>query len=126
MALILIVDDSEAHRRQLESDLVRAGHEVLQASDGVHGLEVLDSQPAVSLIVCDVNMPRMSGLAMVEKLRQRPEQKDLPVLMLTTEADPAMKERGKASGVSAWAMKPFDPGKLCAAIDRLLARRRAP
>ena len=120
MALILIVDDSETHRRELEAGLSVAGHQVLHAVDGVDGLEVLAKNPAIQVIICDVNMPRMNGLAMIEKARMMAGFDKTPVVMLTTEADPALKARGAAAGVRAWATKPFDTKKLLVAIERLI------
>ena len=122
MPLILIVDDSETHRKQLQAELSQAHYEVLEAADGVQGLEVVEAHPQIDLILCDVNMPRMSGLMMVEKLRAKREGKNIPVMMLTTEADPALKERGKAAGVSAWAIKPFDAKKVIVAIEKLIKK----
>ena len=122
MARILIVDDSETLRSQLKGDLAKASFEVLEAADGLEGLELLQKQPIVDLIICDVNMPRLDGFAMCEKLRERPELKSIPIFMLTTETLPEMKERGRALQITAWIIKPYDTSKLLGAIGKVLAR----
>ena len=122
MTRILIVDDSETLRSQLKGDLAKASFEVLEAADGLEGLDTLQAHPHVDLIICDVNMPRLDGFAMCEKVRERPELKAIPVFMLTTETLPEMKERGRALRITAWIIKPYDATKLLSAIGKVLSR----
>ncbi len=77
MKTILTVDDSRTMRDMLRAALAGAGFDVVQAEDGVHGLEVLAGcDPDV--IVTDVNMPRMDGLTFIEKLRQNADKRAIP------------------------------------------------
>jgi two-component system chemotaxis response regulator CheY len=73
------------------------------------------------MLICDVNMPRMNGLEMLEKLRSDVRWKALPVVMLTTEGQPALIERAKKAGAQGWIIKPFKAALLVAAVQRLTA-----
>lgn len=118
MKTILTVDDSRTMRQLLRSALSDAGFDVIQAEDGVHGLEVLEGC-APDVIITDVNMPRMDGLTFIERLRADGERRAIPVLVLTTENDAPKKARAKAAGATGWIVKPFDPKKLVDAINRV-------
>ena len=120
MAKIMIVDDSETLRSQLRKCLEGAGHQVIEGTDGLNGIEVLGQNQDVKLIVCDVNMPRLDGLSMCQKVHVMPEHSKTPIIMLTTEANPEMKTKGKEAGVIAWVTKPYDETKLLAAVDKIL------
>jgi two-component system chemotaxis response regulator CheY len=110
---ILTVDDSRTMRDMLRLSLESAGFRVVQAEDGVHGLEVLAGEMP-DVIVTDINMPRMDGFGFIEAVRR-----STPVLVLTTEVDAEKKSRAKAAGATGWIVKPFDPVKLVDAIRRV-------
>ncbi|HVX35187.1 MAG TPA: response regulator [Hyphomicrobium sp.] len=117
---ILTVDDSRTMRDMLRMALAEAGFNVLQAVDGVDGLEVLQrSTPDV--IVTDINMPKMDGFGLIEAVRQDSRYRKVPILVLTTESDSAKKLRAKEAGATGWIVKPFEPTKLIAAIRRVAA-----
>ncbi len=122
MAKILIVDDSEALRTQLRKDLESSGHDVTEAIDGLDGLKQLSKDDKTELIICDVNMPRMDGLSMCEKINEDSKYSQIKLFMLTTEASPDMKVRGKQVGVKAWITKPYALEKLLTAIDKICAK----
>lgn len=117
--LILTVDDSSTMRQMLSFTLSKAGFQVLEAVDGVEALEVVKGQK-VDLVVTDVNMPRMDGITLTRSLRGLPEFKFTPILILTTEAGPDMKAKGKEAGATGWMVKPFSPEKLLEIIDKVL------
>ncbi|GGE17913.1 response regulator [Aureimonas endophytica] len=122
MALtILTVDDSRTMRQMLFQALNGAGFNVVQAEDGVHGLEVLDGMDLPDVIVTDVNMPRMDGLEFIEHVRADAERRAIPILVLTTESDAEKKARARRAGATGWIVKPFDPVKLVDAINRVAA-----
>jgi two-component system, chemotaxis family, chemotaxis protein CheY len=85
----------------------------------VNGLDVLSKNSDVALIICDVNMPNMDGITMCQKVHENPQTNKIPIFMLTTEASPEMKAKGKEAGVIAWITKPFVPDKLLAAINKV-------
>lgn len=120
MQTILTVDDSRTMRDMLRMALAEAGFNVLQAVDGVDGLEVLQrSTPDV--IVTDINMPKMDGFGLIEAVRKDNRYRKVPILVLTTESDAAKKQRAKEAGATGWIVKPFEPAKLIAAIRRVAA-----
>lgn len=116
---ILIVDDSASLRQIVAIALKGAGYEVIEAGDGNEGLEKLQGQK-VNLIVSDVNMPNMDGLTMVSQIKQDPGYKFTPVIMLTTESQDDMKQKGKEIGVKAWMVKPFKPEQMLDAVSKLV------
>jgi two-component system, chemotaxis family, chemotaxis protein CheY len=117
---ILTVDDSRTMRDMLLLALSDAGFRVIQAEDGMHGLEVLQlEQPDV--IVTDINMPRMDGYGFIEGVRRNAKHRAVPILVLTTESDAEKKDRARRAGATGWIVKPFDPTKLVAAIRRVAA-----
>ena len=117
---ILTVDDSQTMRDMLRAALSDMGHRVVQAVDGLNGVETLESvRPDV--IITDVNMPRLDGFGFIEKVRQDPRHRATPILVLTTESDPERKEQARKAGATGWIVKPFDPAKLADAIRRVTA-----
>ncbi len=120
MPKILIVDDSETLRTQVRQILQEAGYQVIEGVDGLSGLEVLQENPDTHLIICDVNMPKMDGLTMCQRIHENQNLNKIPIFMMTTEANPDIKQRGKAAGVVAWVTKPFVEVKLMSAIKKVL------
>jgi two-component system chemotaxis response regulator CheY len=107
MAQILVVDDSHTMREIVCSFLKQNGFDVAQANDGRDGLRKLALDPAIKLVVSDINMPNMDGLTMAEKIRSELGNAAVRIVMLTTEDNTEMRERGKAIGVTGWIVKPF-------------------
>jgi two-component system chemotaxis response regulator CheY len=121
MKKILIVDDSEVIRQQLSRALTEAGLQVVEASDGVDGLERVAEHPDLCLLVLDINMPRMNGLEMLEALKQNPKSASFPVLILTTEAQHSMVARAKQAGAKAWLIKPVKMDQFVGIVQRFAA-----
>jgi two-component system chemotaxis response regulator CheY len=117
---ILTVDDSRTMREMLRLALSDAGFSVVQAEDGVHGVEVLETVTP-DAIVTDINMPRMDGFGFIESVRLHPTHRAVPILVLTTESDDQKKDRARRAGATGWIVKPFNPGKLVDAIRRVTA-----
>ena len=116
---ILIVDDSFSLRRTLAIALKGASYDVVEAGDGKEALGCLDGRK-FNLIISDVNMPNTDGISFVKAAKQLPAYKFTPVIMLTTEAGEAKKAEGKAAGVRAWVVKPFQPPVLLDAVSKLI------
>jgi two-component system chemotaxis response regulator CheY len=120
---ILVVDDSTMVRRYVRQALEALGYEVHEAANGLAALEsVAKQRPA--LVISDVNMAPMNGFDLVRELRTTLSRAELPILMLTTEADDEMKARGKQLGASGWLVKPFDPVRMSAVVQHLLNAKR--
>jgi two-component system chemotaxis response regulator CheY len=117
---VLTVDDSRTMRDMLRLALAEAGFRVVQAEDGVHGLEVLQGE-SPNVIVTDINMPRMDGFGFIENVRSDARHRAIPILVLTTESDAAKKDRARRAGATGWIVKPFDPVRLVDAVRRVAA-----
>ena len=117
---VLTVDDSRTMRDMLMLALKDAGYRVVQAEDGIHGLEVLQAE-SPDIVITDINMPRMDGFGFIEGMRADPCHKATPVLVLTTESDAAKKQRAREAGATGWIVKPFDPAKLVDDVRRVAA-----
>jgi two-component system chemotaxis response regulator CheY len=120
MAKILVVDDSKTMRTLVVEALSAAGHSVVEAEDGVEGVNQLKANPDVQLLIADVNMPRLDGISMCERMKDQNLLGTIPVFMLTTESGPEMKIRGKDLGVRAWMTKPFVASKMVEAVQKVL------
>jgi two-component system, chemotaxis family, chemotaxis protein CheY len=122
---VLVIDDSETIRAHVGQVLRGAGYEVLEASDGLMGAFTIRERASdLCLVICDINMPRLDGLEMLEVLRgQYPK---LPILMLTTESRVDKVERAKKAGAKAWIIKPFKPELLVEAVSKLTALPESP
>jgi two-component system, chemotaxis family, chemotaxis protein CheY len=116
---ILVVDDSATVRQQVGMALGQAGFEIVEAVDGMDGVEKVNSVADIALVICDVNMPRMNGLDMVEKVRAGQHNASVPIVMLTTEGQPELVDRAKKAGAKGWIVKPFKAELLVAAAKKL-------
>jgi two-component system chemotaxis response regulator CheY len=115
--IVLAVDDSLAIRELINFVLGNAGFNVVLAEDGLEGLDRLE-RVKPDVIITDVNMPRLDGLSFIEKIRDG-QARGTPILVLTTESDPAMKQRAKAAGATGWIVKPFNPTQLVETVRRV-------
>lgn len=116
---VMTIDDSAAIRQVVGITLKKAGYETIEACDGQDALDKLKGQK-IHLILCDVNMPNMDGISFLKALKELPEYKFTPVIMLTTESQEAKKQEGKEAGAKAWIVKPFKPEKILEAVAKLI------
>jgi two-component system, chemotaxis family, chemotaxis protein CheY len=120
---ILIVDDSPTLRSSVSFCLRNAGYRVTEASDGKDALQKLqsieDKGQSLALIITDINMPEMDGITLISKIKET-GLKFLPILVLTTEAEESMIEKGRAAGTSGWLLKPFQPEQLLWAVKKVI------
>ena len=119
MRSILAVDDSPSMRKMVSFTLTGAGFKVVEAVDGVDALEKAQAQN-IDLVLADQNMPRLDGIGLTRKLRENPNFKATPILILTTESSDLMKQAGRAAGATGWLVKPFDPNRLIEVIQKVL------
>jgi two-component system chemotaxis response regulator CheY len=118
---VLVVDDSETVRQQVQLALKDCGFEIVEASDGAEGMSKIAVDREIALVILDVNMPRMNGLEMLEKVKEAGQNSALQVVMLTSEGQQALIERAKKAGAKGWIVKPFKAELLAAAVRKLLA-----
>jgi two-component system chemotaxis response regulator CheY len=116
---LLVVDDSTSMRQMVAFALTSGGYRVREAEDGQVALDIARTQ-RFDAVITDVNMPRMDGIELIRELRQLPDYKFTPLLMLTTESGGDKKMEGKAAGATGWLVKPFDPDQLVATVRRVL------
>jgi CheY-like chemotaxis protein len=118
--LVLIADDDEDILALVRATIERSGHEVMAVADGAAALSAM-AKRRPDLAVLDIAMPELDGLEVLRRLRADDETKDLPVILLTAQAQAADVERGFATGASAYVRKPFSPRDLATRVDDLLA-----
>ena len=119
---VLVVDDSAVVRRLVTARLEADGHEVVEASDGMAGLEAALADPP-NLVVLDRSMPRMDGFEVCTRLREQPETADVAILMLTDSSSEQALAEGIDRGADDFMSKPFSPRDLSLRV-RLLGSRR--
>ncbi|MBI4862561.1 MAG: response regulator [Candidatus Riflebacteria bacterium] len=123
---VLVVDDDRDVRRIVKTFLGTQPHlEVLEASDGLEGIDVLLENP-VDLLIVDLHMPRMNGLEMVAFVRNVARTCRLPVVMFTTAKDDYNRRKAMAQGVDFYVNKPFDPGQFAFIVKHLLPPEEPP
>jgi two-component system, chemotaxis family, chemotaxis protein CheY len=93
----------------------------VEAKDGVVGASLIKERGDLALVICDVNMPNMNGLDMLDAVKDRLAAIGLPVVMLTTEGNAEAIARAKASGAKGWLVKPFKPEALINVAQKLTA-----
>ena len=108
---ILVVDDTRSMRKMVAAVLEGAGYDVAEAVDGVEALE-LARKRVFDLVVTDHNMPRMDGVTLVRELRSLADYDPVALLVLSTEASPELKQRGREAGATGWMAKPFNPERM--------------
>lgn len=116
---IMVVDDSASIRQVVSIALKGAGYQVIEAVDGKDALAKLDGQK-INLVISDVNMPNMDGITFVKEMKQKPNYKFTPVIMLTTEGAEDKKNAGQAAGAKAWVVKPFKADQMLQAVAKLI------
>ncbi len=121
-ATILLADDDAQMRRLVRTVLEREGYKVVEASDGLDTLEAIDSKP-IDLVLLDQDMPRLTGLGVLEELRARVATAGLPVIMLTARTDDT-ESQALDLGASDYLTKPVQPRSLVARVKAVLKRTR--
>lgn len=115
---ILTVDDSKTMRDMLLVTLKKAGYDVVQAEDGKDGLAKLEASGA-DVIITDINMPVMDGIAFIKACRANTTYAATPILTLTTESSAEKKAEGRAAGATGWIVKPFNPEGLIRVVEKV-------
>ncbi len=121
MTTIMTVDDAKTMRSMIQTILENEGYTVITAEDGLDALKKLKTSQ-VDMAIVDFHMPNMNGTALLRELRQVPEYKNMPTLMLTTESSQFKKDKAKELGANGWLTKPFDPATLVNAVKALLKK----
>ena len=118
---VIVTDDSKTMRMLISYALTGkygTDCQVRHAANGVEALERL-AEKTPDLMVVDINMPEMNGLELIENVRRDPSKSSLPIVVITTEGSDDDIRRGMQAGATEYLVKPFQPQKLYAIIDRL-------
>ena len=107
-------------RQSVSFVLAEAGNEVIAASDGIDALKKLETTDSLDLILTDINMPNLDGIGLIQKVREMPKYKFIPILVLTTESQGAKMKMGKDAGATGWIVKPFTPDSLIGTVNKVL------
>jgi CheY-like chemotaxis protein len=116
---VLLVDDSVSIRKFVGQMLDRAGFRVITANDGMEALDRLNADPAVHVVVTDLEMPRLNGFELIRDIRRRPGLRDVPVVVLTTRAGEKHVNLARQLGVEHYVTKPVDAQSFVQLIDGL-------
>lgn len=119
MKKILIAEDEDLLRMLIIDSLEDEGHEIVEAENGLIAYEAFLEQ-SFDLIIVDYMMPKMNGLEVIKKVRQHPDNGEVPILMLTAKAQQQDIEEAKHAGANAFLPKPFSPLKLIEVTGDLL------
>jgi two-component system chemotaxis response regulator CheY len=105
---ILLVDDSNTMRRIIQNQIKGAGvSDIIEATNGEEGLALLASNMPIDLIVLDINMPVLDGMAMLRKVRSEPQYNDVKIVMVTSESEKTKVMDAVAAGANDYLVKPF-------------------
>jgi two-component system chemotaxis response regulator CheY len=116
---VLIVDDSSTMRKIVARVLRQADiavEHVIEAANGIEGLARLASDPDVQLVLSDVNMPAMDGIAFVRAVRATRAKDELPLIMVTTEGGERTRQAALDSGANGYVTKPFNSDTMRGAL----------
>ena len=103
---VLIVDDSTIIRSHCRIVLQKAGYEVIEAWDAAQARTALKQQE-IAFVLCDLNIPGMNGLELIEAMRKVPRLANVPAAIITAESSPELLKRAHNAGVTHWLRKPY-------------------
>ncbi len=117
---ILVVDDSRSVLAVIGTTLKVAGYNVIQASDGQEGLDVLNGDENIDMIITDLNMPNMDGITFIQEIKKLADFKLTPICMLTTETEQSKLVNDASISTEAWITKPVQPARVIDIVNGIL------
>jgi len=118
---VLVIDDSRAMRKLLSSILMSLGHQVVEAADGLEGLDRLERKGPFALALVDWNMPQINGYEFVRRVRADARYSKMKLMMVTTDVETAQVAKALEAGANEYVMKPFTQDALKQKLDLLQA-----
>ncbi|MDH3973621.1 MAG: response regulator [Deltaproteobacteria bacterium] len=115
----LAIDDSSTVRLALKLVLESQGYKMDMAVDGEDAMRKIRVSSDFDLIITDINMPNMDGLAFIKEIRTFSNYSSTPILVVSTETKPEKMEEGKKAGASGWIAKPFKPNELISILKSI-------
>jgi DNA-binding response OmpR family regulator len=119
---ILIVDDEPDVLRLVALRLKKSGYEVLTASDGKTGLDMINSEKP-DLVLLDLRLPNMDGIDVCKHAKSDEALKDIPIILFTATADVEVAETAKETGANDYIVKPFEPNELLEKISNIVQNK---
>lgn len=116
---VLVVDDSALIHQMYKMVLMRYRCEIIAALNGQDGLDKLEKNPDVSMMLVDINMPLMNGLEFIQKVKATGKYDQIPIIIVSTEGKEEDTQRGLAIGAKGYVKKPFQPSDLHGLIAKL-------
>ncbi|OYV36557.1 MAG: two-component system sensor histidine kinase/response regulator [Acidocella sp. 20-61-6] len=120
MATILILDDSPTIIMSLSQILIKAGYEVATAANGKEGVEQIHNGLKPTVILTDLNMPEMDGIAFIKEARKAAATKFTPIIVLSGDSDGRKRDDARLAGASGWLTKPPQANQLLYVVKQLL------
>jgi two-component system chemotaxis response regulator CheY len=120
MPAILVLDDSATMVMSLSRILKKAGYDVETAADGREGITKITGGLKPTVILTDLNMPNMDGIAFIKEVRKNAATRFTPIIVLTTESGTMKRDEARAAGASGWLVKPTEPTELLATLKQIL------
>ena len=117
---IMTVDDSASVRLMVNFTLKQLGYEIIEAANGIEALQKM-SKHHVHMLITDINMPELDGIGLVKRVRQDPQHRFIPIIILTTESQSEKKREGKEAGATGWIVKPFTPEQLISVVKKVMS-----
>lgn len=119
---VLAIDDSRTIRSLVQKVMEDAGFICVCAVDGVHGVaRFAEENPDV--VITDINMPNMDGYGVIASIRNGETNRNVPILVLTTESADHMKDRARKAGATGWIVKPFEDATIVSVVQRVTGER---
>ncbi len=119
---LLIIEDNEQNLYLLTFILEKHGYEVIQAKDGLAGIEIAKKQN-LDLILLDIQLPNMDGYAVAREMKKIPEKKDVPIIAITSYAMAGDREKALEAGCTGYITKPINPDTIISSIEQFLSNK---
>lgn len=119
---VLAIDDSRTIRSLVQKVMEDAGFRCALADDGVQGVARFHEDPP-DVVITDINMPNMDGYGVISAIRKGSLNRNVPILVLTTESAPHLKARARDAGATGWIVKPFDDAAIVSVVRRVTGAR---
>jgi two-component system cell cycle response regulator DivK len=116
---ILVVEDQEDNRRIIRDLLTSVGYELIEAQDGAEGVRLAESERP-DLILMDIQLPVLDGHEATRRIKQNPELRHIPIIVVTSYALSGDDQKAMAAGSDGYVAKPFSPRELLATIRKFL------
>lgn len=116
---VMIVDDAVSIRGLASMTLENSGYKVIEAHDGKDALDKI-SREKINMVITDLNMPEMDGIELIKRMKADSRHKFIPVVILTKETEPELRQQGQAAGAKAWITKPFKPKTILSVVQKVI------